>query len=95
MELSSVPDNMRPPVQRLFVMEKEMAELRHAGAASTEEDAPQQWFGMADSDFADEDGPTAAVVSSVPMQDAQSSPGPVSPANATSLSHATVMLDVQ
>lgn len=61
-------------------MEKEMAELRHAGAATTEEDIPQQWFGMAESDFADDDDHPMAAVADAP----ESTPGPVSASASTS-----------
>lgn len=87
----------------MFVMEKEMAELRHAGAATTEEDIPPYgWFGMAESDFADDDDPhRVAAVADAPEPSpatmpasAQSSPATARNANATIESHTPVMIDV-
>ena len=76
-------------------MEKELAELRHAGAVSTEEEPPTKWFGMAESDCPDEHEPPAATISPVQEQDAPQEHALASPADGIPLSHPPVMLDVQ
>lgn len=81
-------------------MEKEMAELRHAGAATTEEDIPQQWFGMAESDFADDDDhPMAAVALAPesthgPVPESASSPVFAGNSNASPAAHPLLTIDV-